>query len=47
MIVGPSDWTQELKAEKKRALYYYEIPDEGIVITSFIPEEVGVTLPED
>lgn len=45
MIVGSAEWTAWLKSEAKQALYYYEIPDEGIVITSFVPRKVNVTVP--
>jgi hypothetical protein len=45
-MIAISDQVEaSLKAEWKRALYYFEIPEEGIVITSFIPSEVNVTEP--
>jgi len=47
VIVGPQQWTVALKTEWKRALYYYEIPEEGIIITSFIPAEVDCAVPTE
>lgn len=40
MIDGPIFWKENLAAQQKRALYTFEIPDLGIIVTSFLPFDV-------
>ncbi len=35
MISGNQTWQNALSAQVKRALYLFEIPDFGIIVTSF------------
>lgn len=46
MITGNATWNQRVAAmtTKERPLYTFEIPDEGLIITSFIPAEANVTM---
>lgn len=46
MIAGNPIWNQNVAAlaARGRALYTFEIPDEALIITSFIPSDVNVTL---
>jgi hypothetical protein len=46
LIVGNSTWNQRVAAmtTRSRPLYTFEIPDEGIIIASFVPSEANVTL---
>jgi hypothetical protein len=46
MINGNPIWNQQVAAmtAQSRPLYTFEIPDEQLIITSFIPSEVDVTL---
>jgi hypothetical protein len=44
MITGNSTWTTSLAANWKRPLYVLEIPGFGILILSFVPALVGVTI---
>jgi hypothetical protein len=43
MIDGGEVFNSELAKEKKRALYYVEIPQYNLIVTSFIPAEAGVS----
>lgn len=42
MIVGPEAWERNIAAERKRALYLVELPEFGLIITSFVPTDVGI-----
>lgn len=46
MIAGNPIWNQHVAAmtTKERPLYTFEIPDEALIITTFFPAEVGVTV---
>jgi hypothetical protein len=43
VIDGPDIWKRALAAGQKRALYYFEVVDYQVIITSFYPDEVGIT----
>lgn len=43
MITGNTTWTAQLAANWKRPLYIFEIPSQGIVLTSFTPSLVAAT----
>ena len=49
MIQGNPTWNQRAAAMNAQShpLYTFEIPDEGLIITSFIPSEANVTMDVD
>ena len=46
MITGNAEFNKRVAAmtTQSRSLYTFEIPDEGLIITSFIPSEANVTV---
>lgn len=44
MISGNQTWLAALQAGQKQALYLFEIPDLNLVIASFSPNVVTITL---
>jgi hypothetical protein len=49
MIAGSPIWKSQLPglARHGRPLYTFELPNLGIVLSSFVPSDVGVTIPAD
>jgi hypothetical protein len=42
VIDGNDIWIDQLQQKKKRPLYYLEVPDFGLIITSFLPGDMSV-----
>lgn len=44
MISGNPNWQNALSQSTKQPLYVFEIPDFGIILASFVPSQVNVTV---
>ena len=44
MIIGNQNWQNALSLSTKQPLYVFEIPCFGIMLASFVPTQVNVTL---